>query len=1258
MKRRKHLLLTTMIITVIAIIAAIVPKATANGQYAFTYNYNVNGIPPFTASVNGVDTTIFCRQAGGSLLTAFGNVSFNNVGGGNLTPGLAYALNSTNNKYIQQNMIWLSDLANNTGKIHFKGGAAEEEEARKLMAEASRFDSYYSKLQTKGKDIKFQNTEPELVSSDNEKYKIGPFKLNFYKSEYSGIKDLYLVGENGKRIEIQEIDFGNFVGNKDHIEDGERFYAVFNSKDAKDINKVKLKAEYEYKEASGNYVFYEADPPYLMGSTVQRLLSFGASGGNQNEDDSSTDVLLTIDLKGTVFYDSPTDKKGNADGIFERDYVCTECGQKLGETKPSKCTKCKASGDKIVQIDPRMKDIKVIVYAIPENLVGKPLTENQLPEPYRTATTGDDGAYSFEKLPAGNHYIIRFIYNGQIYEPTTYQALEKIIDNTGKKGKTSLKERSYATDGKANRNAFNNKFNPVTENSNFPSIDDVNNAVFSISAYTGPYGLEDKIKYYSGDTSKEERENINFGLIKRPDFSLNLRKDLIKVDLDINDKHDTREYNRVNKELVLDIRGTDIAPYERAIRTSDLAYKNEANQNNELKVTITYKLQITNTTLGDTAKINAYITKLNEFYDSDYEFVKSYDDSNREIRWQQEGTNGAYKKMHTTDLANEAILTRKNVYLEFQVSKDAITKLLDLKSDVKENYAEIAGYSNKYAETYMDPNQSNVVRHEAGQVAGLIDRYSTPGNFNPNDQKVRNFVDYSYTDEYQKKSGEEKTRLSKEIFEYDADTSPGLKLVVSDDARKIQGNVWEDKATAESLRENLRVGNGIKDNAEKDLNVANAVVELYETKDPNTVVKTATTDANGNYVLEGYIPGDYKVRFRYGINKEADKAPKYNGQDYKSTIYQEENYTDTLWYAKENDAKSDAKDDWNRRQAVNEYSKTLDNYKANVLNNQVNADEFIEKTNMFAETAQMNIEIEYLKDYQKKYDIKNVDFGIIERPRSELTLHKEVEHIKVQASDGTTVFDNSQKAKNLAWTNKQILATVDDNLLHGATIEITYKMWVENTGEKDYTDQTFYYTGKVQNANAIVKTKAVNVVDYIANNVVYDKKKNAQWELVTAADLQNANPQQSQVQNDINLSTKNSIIKAKADNPLLQKDLTPTETTEQSKVFVSKVMTNDTNSSDTLKYDNIAEITTSHNDSGRRSYSGEEGARITSIPGNLDPTKTPLVATEPDTGLAQETIVLPPFGQQNILWYILGAIGLAGVLAGGIIIIKKKVLKK
>lgn len=1258
MKRRKHLLLATMVITLIAIIAAIVPKATANGQYAFTYNYSVHEIPPFTATVNGKPTTIFCRQSGGALLTAFGNVTFNTVGGGSLTPGLAYALNSTADVGIQQNIIWLSSLANNTGEIHFKGGAEGEAKARDLIAEAGRFDSYYSKLQKKDKTIKFKDTKPELVSSDNGKYKIGPFKLNFYKSQYSGIKDLYLVGENGKRIEIKEIDFGNFVGNKNHIEDGESFYVVFDSKDAKDINKVKLKAEYQYKEASGSYVFYEAEPSHLIGYTIQRLLSFDANGGNQNKDDSSTEVKLTIDLKGTVFYDSPADKKGNENGIFERDYVCTECGQILGETKPSKCTKCKASGDKIVQIDPRMEGIKVTVYAIPDNLMNKALTEDKLPQAYRTATTGKDGTFNFEKLPAGNHYIVRFTYNGQIYEPTTYQALEKIIDDKGNKGKTSLKERSYATDGKANRNAFNNKFNPVTENSNFPSVDDVNNAVFNISAYTGPYGLEGNMKYYSGDTSKEERENINFGLIKRPDFSLNLRKDLIKVDLDINNKHDTREYNHVNKELVLEIRGTDIAPYERAIRTSDLAYKNASNPDNELKVTITYKLQITNTTLDDRSKINAYITKLNEFYDSDYEFIKSYDDNNKEIHWQQEGMNGSYKKMHTTDLADEAILNRKNVYLEFQVSKDAITKLLDLKSDVKENYAEIAGYSNKYAENYTDPNQSNVIRHEAGQVAGLLDRYSKPGNFNPNDQKVRNFVDYSYTDEYQKKSGEEKTKLSSQIFEYDADSSPGLKLVVSDDVRKIQGNVWEDKATAESLKENLRVGNGIKDKDEKDLNVANAVVELYETKDPNTVVKTATTDANGNYVLEGYIPGDYKIRFRYGINKEADKAPKYNGQDYKSTIYQEENYTDTLWYAKENDAKSDAKDDWNRRQAVNEYSETLDNYKASVLNNQVNADEFIEKTNMFAETAQMNIEIEYLKDYQKKYDIRNVDFGIIERPRSELTLHKEVQHIKVQASDGTTIFDNSQKTKNLAWTNKQILATIDDNLLHGATIEITYKMWVENTGEKDYTDQTFYYTGNITNQNAIVKTKAINVVDYIANNVVYDQEKSAQWELVTAADLQNANPQQSQVQNNIDLSTKHSIIKAKADNPLLQKDLTPTEKTDESNVYVSKVMTNNNESSDNLKYDNIAEIITSKNDSGRRSYSGEEGTRVVSIPGNLDPTQTPLVATEPDTGLAQETVVLPPFGQQNILWYVLGTIGLAGVLAGGIIIIKKKVLKK
>ena len=68
---------------------------------------------------------------------------------------------------------------------------------------------------------------------------------------------------------------------------------------------------------------------------------------------------------------------------------------------------------------------------------------------------------------------------------------------------------------------------------------------------------------------------------------------------------------------------------------------------------------------------------------------------------------------------------------------------------------------------------------------------------------------------------------------------------------------------------------------------------------------------------------------------------------------------------------------------------------------------------MTANTAKMAMEIEYLKDEKTSYKVQNVDFGIIERPRTKIALEKNVSHIKLTSTDGTTIFDTNQSTSNL-----------------------------------------------------------------------------------------------------------------------------------------------------------------------------------------------------------------------------------------------------
>ena len=144
-------------------------------------------------------------------------------------------------------------------------------------------------------------------------------------------------------------------------------------------------------------------------------------------------------------------------------------------------------------------------------------------------------------------------------------------------------------------------------------------------------------------------------------------------------------------------------------------------------------------------------------------------------------------------------------------------------------------------------------------------------------------------------------------------------------------------------------------------------------------------------------------RSKYG-NKEANI--KYNGQDYKNTAYQanqkNEDGSTTLnneWQdlktSELNNARiSDARDYELQRMKVIAYSQNIDNSIGTVLESadqEVDHRELIANTQMVANTAKLNIEIEHQDfiDYAdvKKvngldvftYIVKNIDFGLERR---------------------------------------------------------------------------------------------------------------------------------------------------------------------------------------------------------------------------------------------------------------------------------------
>ncbi|MCI9177822.1 MAG: hypothetical protein HFJ28_04545 [Clostridia bacterium] len=347
-----------------------------------------------------------------------------------------------------------------------------------------------------------------------------------------------------------------------------------------------------------------------------------------------------------------------------------------------------------------------------------------------------------------------------------------------------------------------------------------------------------------------------------------------------------------------------------------------------------------------------------------------------------------------------------------------------------------------------------------------------------------------------------------------------------------------------------------------------------------------------------------------------------------------------------------------------------------------------------------------------QYHLQDVDFGLEERPKAQLELNKQVSNVKITLANQTILFDTTQKVEDLIWQSKTpynineeketttydtvgpnvktnsaknaysdytryddfrnaineriesivtkqkglIQATMDEELMHGSTIQITYDFKVTNVGEVDYKETTFYYTGKVQNKGTIVKTSSDVVVDYVANNLQYREDSNDEkwgWKTVRLEELTRNGYINDEVKAELEgtpdpATKKNTILQTES----LKKGLIPLtkgtkdskETYVETQLILTQLITSQ-NKEDDLSYGNIAEIVKISNDVGRR--------MAYSVQGNQKPSELP---TEADASRAEQVIILPPFGEQ----YLYLGLGILVVLLLGvsIVVIKKTVLNK
>ena len=1037
-------------------------------------------------------------------------------------------------------------------------------------------------------------------------------------------------------------------------------------------------------EIDDDYISWETEEGKEIGQgrvatiTVERQLSNYTEPDEENTASKHTNILTVnnkrkyVRLSGNVWEDIPWKEKS---------------GLKSNEHLLNKDEYPKDTNDKLLQhVTVKLKDKN-------ENIV--PFKDDK-GNTFEEIETDEKGHYVMwdvliDKL---EEYYIEFTYNGMKYE-----SVAASIDKE-KVGNKAIE--------KQNRIDYNNQYTTIVKDGR---KDEKGNATYDLkydtTDYTSKIHYGDNLKYgyqgqkypingtyenflirantrnaYEGylnlietkesirENAVEEIENINLGVKERLEPDLSLVKDVHNVKVSINKANHVYNYaDRYNKRLYGE-NGTEgedpfnMEPrvryeskygnmsYTRALYPSDVYYNGE----DRLRVKVTYKIGIKNKTT-----IRSIVNEINDYYDS-----KFYQDTNiiigtqldnqgnivetSKLNYEVEKQSGydLYYKLRIKDINMDLRQTAEGyIYVELEVKQDQISKIVEDNQAGKEvkldNIAEIASYS---------------LKDEKGNAYAGIDKNSQPGSVDVNNPKT---------------------------FEDDTDRAPGLKLILQEN-RKLNGVVFEDEVLStdgfkvdEVNYGKIRQGNGIYDQNEKG--IGDVTVQLVTVagdgtertaKIWNTLARKwedaiTKTKQDGSYYFEGFIPENYKVLYIWG-----DQT--YRVQDYKATIYKDDQHQGEEWYKQVQDRYSDAKDNYQTREEIDEQARLVTNANQKVIeaygeNGQIeltdNRGKQTLKTKMDSRTDLFVVNLEYKKEATYGPDehtnyLKNIDFGIVERAKQTLKLSKEVKRVKLVLSNGNVLVDAKigengeidDKVKYTTYIPKsgaadgQIKLEVDNEILQSARLEIEYRFKVENISELDYLNEDYYTYGRGRGEidKDLVALDAKTVIDYLDNNLAKNLDDNDQWEVYSNQDKKDLIDTYGLLGEELRqtLTQTNTVAHTEKLSQYLQpKGIREKEGTLKVYRMLPSVLQD--------------EDSTMGNDAEIIKIVKSGGASVTTIPGNYVLSEG---VKEVDEARSEIVTIVPPTGGGiNVIAYTLLAISSLGILVSGIILIKRWVLR-
>ena len=881
------------------------------------------------------------------------------------------------------------------------------------------------------------------------------------------------------------------------------------------------------------------------------------------------------------------------------------------------------------------------------------------------------GQYRFEgvdldKLQQGEYHV-EYEYNGMRY---------KAIDAINLNKTTGSKAKEY----EVTRNILNDKFQTVngtgsqnlTQGNISINYKDRANYVSNLSDdfYKATYTNANVVSstseagyniYDDFEPTMEEIKYINLGLEEIPQTSYEISKDLYNVRVEANGKSHIYKYGSVRYDgdevdegsswnvgvKFQNNRGT----YNRAIYRADAEWQTDQ-KDKELKVYLTYKIAMKNASV-----YKGRINRLLDYSDTRMKLINAGKtlDADKDVVGNaisvndtQQNVNGYNKYEINPDTEIEAGETQF-IYLQFELNREAVLQIMNNNeaggSDLLNNVIEIDSYT-----TYKN-----------GKVIAVLDDDSVPGNAIPG--KI-------------------------DTYEDDTDAARSLKLEVAN-ARALSGTIFLDSTGKgeDTVEGQERIGNGkyntndgdkllTSEEERKNITVelfdldTNSVAQIYDNSKKQFVPATSGIDANGAYNFEGIKAGNYVVKYTWGNNT-------YKVQYYKGTIYNKERYNktsaDAFWYRGSdygNDTTSsgeiwtDATDDLGIRKDIDtEMSNITNNQLENEINKAYNGgSDKITKTQMVSTTPKMDLSIEYKttitngNENEVMFNVGNVNFGIVERPKQKLQLSKEISGYKIKLANGQILVDATIKDGKITGTKPYttylpnttnqntpksqigLLRTeMDNELIEGATLETTYTITAKNVGELDYTNKDYYLFGN-KDENYIVKTSVAQLLDYVDGRVqIVDESKN--WNDVSS-DQDYANKWFISKKDD---SEYMNSIKPYV-TTILKEAIKPTEQRSVT-LQTSKLLT----STDDNLFNNQSEIT----EVKKVTHDGSDGRSGTPVKMTWDN------STHFNTANSEQITIIPSTGENRnyVIPTIITTVAIA-ILGIGVFLIKKFVIDK